>query len=274
MCSSDLDTMVALNPTRMVNDFLESNTGTAHAFNELDKFSGGMLRTSANVSDLTYRVARGDAISKKELVEDALFGLKAAAIVTGGLAAVGGMVGSMVGNEVCKHQTDAQDACRAAFTIIGAAAGGYSASSGEATFTDYLTDAGISVFKGRVVQAGTKLAVEACKINQWAGKTECAILGQIAADYIKAPPGTDWLEFLAKEAGRLGTTLLLAEAFPPNSLERQRLLKQAGIKPGTKVPPVVTPSTPKPKVPGQINVGQIALVGGAAALALYLIAGD
>ena len=137
----------------------------------------------------------------------------------------------------------------------------------------YLSNAGISAFKGRVVQAGSKLAVEACKNNQWAGQNECIILGQIAADYIKSPKDTDWLEFLAQEAGKIGVTLLLADAFPKNSPERARLVRQARQS-GVPILPAQPSSTTPPKPSVKSTPKQIAVVGGLAALALYLVAGD
>ncbi len=78
---------VQMNPTRITIDFLKENPLTEHSFSELNKFSGNMLTTYNNVGTLPGRVARGDAISKKEIIEDALLGLEVATVVlTGGSA--------------------------------------------------------------------------------------------------------------------------------------------------------------------------------------------
>lgn len=120
--------MVYLNPIRIYSDWLSTTPLTAHAFNELDKFTGGMLTTANNVSTLVGRAMRGDSISKEELLADIIFIVQVCLIVftAGAWVAIGASIGTMVGREVCKHQTHARDACMVTFQIIGAAAGGYS----------------------------------------------------------------------------------------------------------------------------------------------------
>lgn len=276
------DLQVRLNPVRLTADLFRTSPLTAHAFNELDKFSGGMITSGVNVSDLTYRTLRGDPITKEELVADALFALKVAALVATGGAAAGGMVGNMVGNEVCKHQTDAKDACRIAFTVVGAAAGSYGADlfaeqAGEYTFSDYLSESAESAFNSRIIQDATKIAVEMCRNNQWAGKKECAIIGQIASDYLRTKGDVDWIEFLAKEAGKLGVSILLADAFPKNSPEHKRLIKNKDTKKRKdKETTIKTGQT----LPGQTEPGQTKSTAKAlaplaiGAIAAYILLGD
>lgn len=118
---------VQLNPNRLIYNFLAENPITAHTFKELDKFTGGMITNAVNVSDLVYRAARGDAITKEELIKDALFMLQVAAVVAGGPAAAGGLVGNMVGQEACKNvgNAEAVEACRMAVTIAASATAQY-----------------------------------------------------------------------------------------------------------------------------------------------------
>lgn len=123
--------LVVINPIRLATNFLKEAPLTSHAFNELDKFTGGMLTTATNVSDVVWRSIRGDPISKYELIQDAIFIIQIAAIIFTGPVALGIMVGTMVGREVCSKQTEAKDACLVAFQIAGAAAGSWaSAASG------------------------------------------------------------------------------------------------------------------------------------------------
>lgn len=121
--------MYYVNPIVFTNKVLRESNLTAHAFNELDKFTGGMITSGENVSSLVARAMRGDAISKVELLRDALFIIQVAAVVFGGPVALGAMVGTMVGRQVCSKQTQHQEACMASFQIVGAAAGGYAASN-------------------------------------------------------------------------------------------------------------------------------------------------
>ncbi len=130
--------VVVMNPYRNVAEFAKENELTAHAFQELDKFSGGMITNAVNVSDVAQRSLRGDPISKEELLQDAIFIIQVVSIVFGGPAAAGMFTGSLIGKEVCKHQTHAKDACMATFMIIGAAAGDYgSAVTGANWGTSY-----------------------------------------------------------------------------------------------------------------------------------------
>ena len=115
--------IVLLNPAKLAYDWLSTAPITAHAFRELDKFTGGMITTAVNVSTLPGRALRGDPISKYELIQDALFIIQVAAVVYTGPVALGMMVGTMVGREICSKQTEAQEICMASFQIAGAAAG-------------------------------------------------------------------------------------------------------------------------------------------------------
>lgn len=76
--------LTQINPVYLVWQGLSTNPITGHAFRELDKFTGGLLTSTTNVATLPSRVMRGDAISKKEIVEDALLGLKVASVVVSG----------------------------------------------------------------------------------------------------------------------------------------------------------------------------------------------
>lgn len=121
--------IVVLNPDKLRTEFLTQSKLFSHAFSELDKFTGGMLTSQVNVSTLVYRAMRGDPISKRELLMDALFAIQVAGIIFAGPIGLGVAVGSMVGREVCKNQTQARDACLAAFMVLGAALGSYGSSA-------------------------------------------------------------------------------------------------------------------------------------------------
>lgn len=284
------DIVVKMNPEVIAFNYMKNDAILGHPFNELDKFTGGTITTAVNVSSLPARAARGDAISKQELVKDALFAIEVAAIIlSGGSAAVviGGIVGNWTGNQICSKQTQAQDACKIAFTVVGAAAGATvsdalsdassssdladdSLDDGEdadadtdtntdtdtdtadsagdtedtsVSFTDNLSASAQKTFTSQIDSAATKVAIALCKQNQWVGATECSVLGQIAADYLKQDPDDvdDWIDFLAKEAAKLGVSLLLGNAFPAGSPERNALLAVSGIAPTTsKTPQSVT----------------------------------
>lgn len=297
---------VVLNPTRIVFDFFANNPVTAHTFKELDRFTGGMATNMTNVSDLPYRAARGDAISKEELIRDAMFGLQVAAVVIGGPAAAGGLVGNMVGKEVCKNAGDAKEACQIAVTIAAAATANYAADyygidwgistgteqlsdtsgqtvstgstdtlvqaqqnnlnalfaeSGNLQFSDYLSNAAYQVLSQRGVQEVTKRAIELCQQGQWVGDRECAIIGQIASNYLNRPDGLDWPEFLAQEAARLGVSLLMEEWFPKNSPERRAIEIVNNTVPGQTI---IYETKPKS------NMGILLLAAGGAATLMML----
>lgn len=248
--------IVLMNPIRIVANLLDSNPLTRHMFRELDKFLGGMITNAVNVSDLVFRAARGDAISKEELLKDLMFIIQVAAVVIGGPAAAGALVGSFVGREVCKHQTEAKDACKTAFAIVGAAVGGYvsaetgitwgpdvtsaassstsaTASAGQAGaqiaergFTDYLSESAMTYLEQRLVQDASREAIRLCQRQSWLGDKECSILGHIASNYINAPEEIDWPTFLSQEAARLGVSLLMEEWFPPQTPEGQAIRRE------------------------------------------------
>lgn len=117
--------MVVVNPLRVWTDILKEAPLTKHAFNELDKFTGGFITNVTNVSDVVWRGMRGDPISKAEILKDIITIIQIVAIVFTGPIGIGIMVGTWVGREVCKNQTHARDACMVAFQILGAAFGSY-----------------------------------------------------------------------------------------------------------------------------------------------------
>lgn len=80
--------MVELNPLHIGYSLLSTNPITGHLFRELDKFTGGLFTSVESIATLGGRALRGDAISKKELISDAMFVCKVAlVIVSGGTAA-------------------------------------------------------------------------------------------------------------------------------------------------------------------------------------------
>lgn len=121
--------MVYLDPGRMTYNWLTESPLTSHVFGELDKFTGGMLTTAVNLSDLPGRAMRGDPISKYELIKDALLIITIVAIIFTGPVGLGILLGTMVGREVCSKQTEARDACMVAFQIVGAAAGSWASAA-------------------------------------------------------------------------------------------------------------------------------------------------
>lgn len=273
---------IYLNPITMSYNWFSQSRLTAHAFNELDKFSGGMLTSGANVSSLVFRAMRGDPISKAELVGDLVFIIKVGLlVVTAGAAGVwvaaGGFVGAAIGREVCKHQTEAVQACQVTFAILGAALGGWAEAlsnataeetaflAGDAAYEDFLREqaaqgftaaeesawlagdqayatylnsaagSGSTSLLAHLADASSELlnkigydmitqeAIKKCKQGQWVGGHECELLGRIAGKYLKAPEGTDWAEFLGREAVMIGAEELLLQWFPPASNEFQSI---------------------------------------------------
>jgi hypothetical protein len=126
--------LVYLNPYRMGYEWLKEAPLTSHAFNELDKFTGGWITTGVNISTLPWRAMRGDPISKVELIQDALLIITVIAIVYTGPVALGVLLGTMVGREVCSKQTEAKDACLVAFQIVGAAVATWASSASQVTW--------------------------------------------------------------------------------------------------------------------------------------------
>lgn len=217
--------MVFLDPTRQAYNWLSKAPLTAHAFHELDKFTGGYLTTIANLSDLPGRVLRGDAISKYELIKDALFVIEVVVMIVTFPEGLALMVGMMVGRNVCSHQTEAKEACMAAFQIVGIAVGDW-AGTGD-TFFEALENAGLTFLRQTGVNVATRELVRACQENQWAGGGECQILGTVMADYIKSGATDDWSTFLANEIAKLGMQQLMLAWFPPQSREHQAILKRS-----------------------------------------------
>jgi hypothetical protein len=190
---------VLANPIRLAGEILEKSNLTRHAFNELDKFTGGMLRTAINISTLPMRALRGDPITKEELLKTALFAVQVVALAIGGAVAAGIMVGGWVGREVCKKQTKMQNECMAAFQILGALVG------------DYATAAENALFQ-QSVNVATREAVNQCQKNKWTGSKECDFLGQMASAYVTSGAKDNWTDFLVSEAERVGTRVVLNKA--------------------------------------------------------------
>lgn len=223
--------MVFLDPTRQVYNWLSKAPLTGHAFHELDKFTGGMLTNVANVSDLPGRILRGDAISKLELIKDALFILQVVVVIITFPEGLALMVAMMVGRNVCSKQTQAREACMGAFVIAGAAVGDW---AGEGnTFFDALEDAGLDFLKDTGVNIATRELIKLCQEDAWAGKHECQIMGTVLADYIKSDPDDmdDWAEFLGRELAKIGVSELILELYPPNSRERGAIERHIPPKP-------------------------------------------
>ena len=203
LMSRDVGNMfVMMNPARLTTDVLKKSELTSHAFNELDKFTGGLITNAVNVSDLPNRAMRGDAISKEELIKDAMFALQVVAVVVAGPEApmiIGGMIGTMVGREVCKHQTEHQNECMLAFQITGALIGDYVTASEKLAYD-------------QAVNQATKEAIKQCNKNKWAGSKECDILGNIAVSYVGNKSDENWNDFFFDQAQKQGLSAVLNEA--------------------------------------------------------------
>lgn len=214
--------LVLINPARMIYDVLMESRLTRHSFMELDKFTGGLITTAVNVSDLVGRGMRGDPISKEELIRDALLILQVAIVVfTGGAGlAISSAIGGMVGREVCKHQADKQT-CMQLISAASLAAGAY---VGGATLNE-ISD---TVLRSRITDVATLALVKECQRGDAIGDRECVFVGQIVRDYINTDPDTagEWTTFLAREAAAIGVALLVEQAFPPKSPERQVLVQE------------------------------------------------
>ncbi len=265
--------MVYLDPAHQSYEWLSQAPLTAHAFHELDKFTGGWLTTATNLSTLPGRVLRGDPISTSELIKDALLVIEIIVVIYTGPVGLGIVMGTMVGKEVCKHQTEYKDACMVAFQIVGAAAGGWAGAltgttwgaatesatfseaeenawlNGDEAYANYLSDqaqqaalsqstnfldhlsaAGENYLMKRGVDTVTQAAIHECQKGKWVGANECRILGEVAGDYVKAPAGTDWAEFVGQEVARIGAEQIMMQWFPDTSPEWQAIHRQWQIK--------------------------------------------
>jgi hypothetical protein len=89
--------LVAVNPFALTNKFLREFPLTSNIYRELDKFTGGALTTMENLSTLAGRVIRGDAISREEMVQNLLFGIRVAAIFFAGPAGSAAVNAATVG---------------------------------------------------------------------------------------------------------------------------------------------------------------------------------
>ena len=223
--------LVLTNPTRFTYEWLKSSRLTSHSLNELDKFTGGMLTTAVNVSDVAFRAMRGDPISKMELVQNALLILQIAiTVATAGVAAAPAalftqtVVGG-IAREVCKKQTD-KDTCKVLVTAASIAAGAY------ATGAQELSKVPMRIIDERIRETATRALVAKCRDEKWIGDRECAIVGRMVVDYLSLPPETDWNQYLAETSARLGVALIIEQLYPPKSPERQAIINVV-----TQLPP-------------------------------------
>ena len=161
-----------INPIRATYIWLSESPLTAHAFNELDKFTGGMITTAVNLSDLPYRAMRGDPISTQELINDALLVITIVSIIFTGPVGVGILLGTMVGRQVCSKQTEARDACMVAFQIAGAAAGSWASAASGVTW------GGASEAAARAAEEAAYRAGPEAYANYWAQVAQQEALAQ------------------------------------------------------------------------------------------------
>lgn len=220
--------MAVLNPARLVYNWLSEAPLTKHAFAELDKFTGGFITNVVNVSDLPWRAMRGDPISKREILLTIVTIIQVVGLVIGGPVAIAMFVGSMVGREVCKHQTQAKDLCKASFQIVAAAFGQWTVAAEEVTFQTLLQEASVDYLRQRGIDEISVQAIRVCQEQNWVGDQECKIIGQVAANYIKNVTADEedqlpWEEFLANEVARLGVEQLMLQWFPPESKEARAI---------------------------------------------------
>lgn len=279
-----------LNPFRAGYEWLKQAPLTAHAFNELDKFTGGMITNAVNVSDLVARAMRGDPISKTELVKDAILIIQVCAIIFSGgsYLIIGAMIGTMVGRQVCSKQTEAKDACMAAFQIAGAAVGGWgdsitAAASSEMTVAEenawlqgddaysqfldtslegHLTAAGQKYLTDQGIDLISQGAVRMCQKGHWSGSKECQIIGEVVNDYLKSPGDQEWDDFLASEIAKIGAEQLMMQWFPKNSRPYRAIQKKWQIR------YVDAPSTTDVTASQGLNPKALLLMAAAAAAVL------
>lgn len=81
--------IVEANPFHLVWMGLSTNPLTDHLARELDHLTGGAITSIDDISSLTGRAIRGDAIHEEELIQDALFAAKVAAVIISGGSAAG-----------------------------------------------------------------------------------------------------------------------------------------------------------------------------------------
>ena len=262
--------LVSGDPLRTTYNWLATAPLTAHAFHELDKFTGGLLTGVTNLSDLPGRAMRGDPISKVELIQDALAALQVVMMIVTFPVGLGIMVGMMLGKEICNHQTEAKDACNAAFIIAGAAVGGWSETWGASddqmldaefnalpanatmdqvdasvtpTFSTYLQSAASNYMTAQGIGVVTQRANFLCQSDKWATRDECRILTTIAGDYAKSGGDVDWVTFLATEVGKLGVQQLMITFLPQGSPERVAIEKNWIVQTTPAVPAVAAGSS-------------------------------
>lgn len=131
--------LILLSPSNQLFSWLSTSRLTAHAFHELDKFTGGDITTLKNLSTLPGRVLAGEPIATNELIKDALMVIEVVAIILTFPEGLAVAVAMMVGKQVCSHQTEAKEACMLAFEIVGLAVGGWAAdwaASGDTALED------------------------------------------------------------------------------------------------------------------------------------------
>lgn len=157
--------LTQLNPIYITYQLYSTNPVTEHAFHELDRFTGGLLTSTKNLSTLPARTIRGDAITKAELIDDALLALKLAIVIySGGTAS---SIISASSGQLSKGYLGETGVGRSFLVVGSVAAGGIMAPEGEAS----------NVIAESVVRQGSGLAqVEVVKHTEL-GRTG---LGQIA----------------------------------------------------------------------------------------------
>lgn len=218
------NTFAIISPLRLTYNFLKEAPLTADAFNELDKFTGGMITNVVNVSDLPWRAMRGDAISKQELIKDVITIIQVVTIVFAGPAGVGFFIGNLIGREVCKNQTKAQDLCRASFAILGMATGQWLAS--DLTYLNVLERTGEDYLVKEGVDQATIKIVRACQDAKLMGRNECKYVAQALVDYIQVGSDKDFSVFLVDELKRVATQELVdavRDLYPSNHPIRRNI---------------------------------------------------
>lgn len=258
--------MVFLDPTRQAYNWLSTAPLTAHAFHELDKFTGGYITNIANLSDLPGRVLRGDAISTLELIKDALFVITVVMMIVTFPEGLAVMLAMMLGRQVCSHQTEAQGACMAAFQIAGLVVGDWAGTGDD--FLTALENSDMTFLSSTGLNIATREVVHLCQAGKWAGGVECQEMGTVLADYIKSGGRQDWSTFLANELVRIGRDDVVLALYPPNSREAIAIKKQRASwnlvnLPGPTGAQVVSAKT-NPLTYVMLAAGALALVAGSA----------
>lgn len=160
-----------LNPITLITRGLSTNPLTEHLYRELDKLTGGLLTSAANIAELPGKALRGDPISQADLLEALELALKVVAIVaTGGSSAA---VIAASSNQL-KKGTLGQTALGNALLSIGEAVGIAVAVNSAAS--NVATAAGKKI----VAKTSEEVALQAAKLA-----AEQQIKGALTAEIIK-----------------------------------------------------------------------------------------